>query len=385
MGTTLWFNPAVGVAGDMLLGALFDVGASEAAVRAQLDRLALPGWSLEVVPVKRRGLRGTRAEVRCDEHHHHRPWSTIDALLAAAGLAPRVEAGARATFLRLAEAEATVHDIAVDDVHFHEVGAIDAIVDIVGVWAAVDDLGVDEVVSAPIGLGAGSVSAAHGLLPAPAPATLLLLAGHPTASVDTPGETATPTGVALLTSIVDRWGPLPAGVVGPSGFGAGGRDPATHPNLVGAVLTRTDDTRRVDALIVETTLDDVTPEVLGFVLEQALEAGADDAWIVPVTMKKGRPGHQLRVLCSPALEAAVIDLVSRETGTLGLRSVPVVKHVHPRTWAEVDVDGHVVAVKIGPHGAKAEHEHVARAAGALGRSARDVAREALERWRHGEA
>lgn len=380
MTRSLWLNPAVGVAGDMLLGALLDLGAPLEVVLDQLGRLPVPGWDLEVSEVRRRGLRATRALVRADEGHHHRPWSGIDAMLAAAGLRPEVAAGARATFRRLAEAEAEVHGIEVDEVHFHEVGAVDAIVDIVGAWAARHALGVDRVVSAAVGLGAGTVGAEHGLLPAPAPATLKLLVGHPCRPVPVESETATPTGVALLVTMADSWGSMPAGVVLATGFGAGGRDPATHPNVVTAALSAVDEARPVDAVVVEANLDDVTPEVLGHVLQRALDLGADDAWIVPVVMKKSRPGHQLRILCSPALEAVVVAMVAAETGSLGARSTAVTKHVSPRRLDRVEVDGHQIAVKVGPHGAKAEHDDVVVAAAALGRPVRIVAAQALLRW-----
>jgi uncharacterized protein (TIGR00299 family) protein len=380
LSDVLWLNPAVGVAGDMLLAALLGVGAPEDRVRHQLERLGVEGWDLTVSSVHRRGLLATRAEVRCGEEHHHRPWSSIDRLLAGAGLAPRVEAGARAAFRRLGEVEAAIHGVPIDEVVFHEVGAVDALVDIVGVWAARDALGVARVVSAPVGLGSGTVGTAHGLLPAPAPATLALLAGHPTRPVDVDGETATPTGVALLVTLVDEWGPLPAGRPQAVGYGAGGRDPASYPNLVTAVVTRADRSARCDAVVVECNLDDATPEVLGHLVERALELGADDAWVGAVTMKKSRPGHQVRVLCAPALEAAVIELIASETGTLGLRSLPVIKHVLPRRTAFVDLHGHRIAIKVGPHGAKPEHADVVAAARSTGRPARIVAAEALARW-----
>lgn len=383
MSRALWLNPALGVAGDMLLGALLDVGAPEDEVRRQLDRLALPGWELRVGPVERRELRALRAEVRAHEHHHHRPWSTIDQLLSSCGLDPAVAAGARRTFRRLAEVEAGIHGVDVDEVHFHEVGAVDALVDIVGTWAARRALGVDRVVSAPVGLGAGTVSAAHGQLPAPAPATLSLLQGLPVRGLDAPFETATPTGVALLATMVDEWGPIPSGTVAATGYGAGGRDPQSHPNVVTAVLLTDEAGRRVDAVVVETNLDDVTPEVLGHVVDEALRLGADDAWVTAITMKKSRPAHQLRVLCSPALEPAVAELIARETGTLGLRSIAVAKQELPRTAASVTVDGQAVAIKVGPHGAKPEHDDVVRVARASGRSARSVAADALATWRSG--
>ena len=383
MSRALWLNPGLGVAGDMLLGALLDVGASQDAVRQQLERLALQGWELDVHDTRRRGLRATRADVRAETHHHHRPWSLIDRLLAGCDLDEAVEAGARATFRLLATAEAGVHGIAVDEVHFHEVGAIDALVDIVGTWAAFATLDVGRVVSAPVGLGAATVRTAHGLLPAPAPATLALLQGVPVAGIDAPFETATPTGVALLATLVDEWGPPPPGVLVANGFGAGGRDPDSHPNVVAAVLLDTGRDRRTDAVVVETNLDDVTPEVLGHVIGEALRAGADDAWVTAITMKKSRPAHQLRVLCPPALEPLLVDLVARETGTLGIRSFPVAKHVLPRSVTTVEVGGHRIDVKVGPHGAKPEHDHVTQAARMLGRSARSVADEVMFAWRMG--
>jgi uncharacterized protein (TIGR00299 family) protein len=379
----LWLNPGLGVAGDMLLGALLDVGASEDATRRQLEQLGVVGWELDVHPARRRGLRATRAEVRAETQHHHRPWSSIDRLLAECDLDGDVRAGARTTFRLLAEAEAGVHGIDVDEVHFHEVGAVDALVDIVGTWAALATLDVGRVVSAPVGLGAATVRTAHGLLPAPAPATLALLEGLPVAGIEAPFETATPTGVALLATLVDEWGPPPPGVVVANGFGAGGRDPDSHPNVVAAVLLDARQDRRVEAVLVETNLDDVSPEVLGHVIDEALRAGADDAWVTAITMKKSRPAHQLRVLCPPALAPLLVELVARETGTLGIRSFPVAKHVLPRSVTTVEVAGHRIDVKVGPHGAKPEHDQVIQAARMLRRSARSVADEVMFTWRIG--
>jgi uncharacterized protein (DUF111 family) len=198
MTRRLWCNPSLGVAGDMLLGALLDAGADEAFVRNQLERLELDGWSLEVEPTTRRGLVAARAVVRTEVQEHHRSWSHIDAMLSSAGLHHDVAAGARRTFRSLGDAEATVHGIDIDRVHFHEVGALDAIVDVVGSWAALVSLDVDEVVSAAVGLGSGTATMAHGTVPVPAPAVLELLVGVPTTPVEARAETATPTGVAVL-------------------------------------------------------------------------------------------------------------------------------------------------------------------------------------------
>ena len=385
----LWVNPAVGVAGDMLLGALLDAGAGLDAVLGQLGALDLPGWELTTSPVTRHGLTATSVTVGHPAHDHHRSWSTIDAMLAADPLEPAVRDGARATFRELAHAEARVHGIDVDEVHFHEVGAVDAIVDVVGTWSAWWSLGSPRVTTGPVGLGTGTVGMAHGTVPVPAPATLELLVGRPTVPVDVGGETATPTGVALLVTLASSWGHLPAGTVRGVGRGAGSRDPGTHPNVVTVVLTDPlpDDAvepaaadlpgTRVGAVLVETNLDDPTPEVLAHVVSRALELGADDAWVLPATMKKGRPAHQLRVLCHPATTAAVRRLLAEETGTLGMREWSVTKHELPRTTHKVVVDGHTVRVKVGPFAAKPEFDDVVAAAAATGRPVRDVAQDAL--------
>ncbi len=380
MARALWLNPAVGVSGDMLLGALIDAGADEASVRKALEALNVTGWHLEVMDVERRGLRCRHARVTAEVAEEPRTWSAIDALLAGADLPPSASHGARATFRRLGEVEAERHGVGIDDVHFHEVGAVDAIVDIVGCWAALETLEVGEVWSGPVGLGTGTVASSHGVLPHPAPAVLGLLEGVPVVGLDSAKETATPTGVALLVTMVDEWGTVPSGRLERSGLGAGSRDETTHPNVLAAVMIETDDSAEVDAVLIETTLDDVTPEILGHVLERALDAGADDAWLVPVVMKKARPGHELRILCAPAVQERLIGLVAAETGTLGMRTYRVGKHIFPRGFEEVLLDGETIRMKVGPYGAKPEAADVIRVADATGRSARSVAAEALVRW-----
>ena len=378
----LWCNPELGVAGDMVLAALLDAGADESFVRDQLAVLPVEGWSLSVGPATRRGLIGTRVVVEAPDQDHHRPWSRIDAMLADSTLDPDVAAGARRTFQVLGVAEAKVHGVDLDQVHFHEVGAVDAIVDIVGSWAAFVSLAIDEVTCSAVGLGSGTAAMAHGRVPVPAPAVLEMLVGVPTVPVGTTMETATPTGVALLVTMADRWGPPPAGTVVTAGRGAGTHDPESHPNVVTAVvLDTTGAASTVAATVLETNVDDVSPEVLAHVVERALTAGADDAWITPIVMKKGRPGHLVSVLCRPELAEVLRELLAAETGTLGVRERQVDKHELPRRVEEVLVDGCTVRVKIGPHGAKPEHDDLARAASALGRSLRDVASDALAAWR----
>ena len=269
-------------------------------MRDQLERLALPGWQLEVRPTSRRGLTATAVDVTVPDQDHHQPWSRIDALLADGGLESAVADGARRTFAALARAEASVHGIDVDQVNFHEVGALDAIVDVVGAWAALWSLGdaaMPTVASAPVGLGSGTAPMAHGVLPVPAPAVLELLTGHPTTPVDTGLETATPTGVALLVTMADRWGGLPDGVVRASGRGAGTADPPTHPNVLAVVLTdpaladpSPSTGQRVAARLIQTNLDDVTGEVVAHVIDRAIGEGADDAWPSRRRRRRADPG-----------------------------------------------------------------------------------------------
>jgi uncharacterized protein (TIGR00299 family) protein len=388
----------------MWTAALLGVGADESFVRAQLSCLELPGWALRTESVTRRGLVATHVVVDAEDHEHHRPWSRIEALLAGAGLDPQVAEFARAAFRALGTAEARVHGIELDAVHFHEVGAVDAIVDIVGGVAALVSLGVERVVSAPVGLGGGTAAMAHGTVPVPAPAVLELLVGAPTVPVDTALETATPTGVALLVSLVDDWGPPPAGTVLATGRGAGARDPQSHPNVLTAVLVETavvetavvetalvggaqHDQRQdpgigtaagvVEATLLETNLDDVTPEVLAHAVQAAIDAGADDAWLTPIVMKKGRPAHLLSVLCRPDRADELRDLIAALTGTLGIRERRLAKHELERSTTSVQVAGHTISIKVGPHGAKPEHDDVAAAASATGRTVREVSAAAL--------
>jgi uncharacterized protein (TIGR00299 family) protein len=388
---SLWLDPSFGASGDMLLGALVGLSADDTSTPGDaadvverlvgaLGVLGVDGWAIEYSPVTRSGITATRTDVSA-EHGPARHWSDIDALLADSGLVEAVVTGARSTFRLLAEIEAAQHGVAIDEVHFHEVGAVDAIVDIVGAWWLLDRLGVDEVVVGPVGLGHGTVPAAHGALPIPAPATLELLRGAKVRSLDAPFETCTPTGAALLRSM-GTWGPIPGGMIVAAGRGAGGKDPGSHPNVLTAVLVETAESGDGPeaAVVLTTNVDDVTPEVLGRVIDVLLAAGADDAWLTPITMKKGRPAHQVSALVAPAAEAVVRSTLSAETGTLGIRSTPVVKHVAPRRFDTVEVRGSTVRIKVGPHGAKAEHDDLVAIAERDGVPLRTVAHEAIAAW-----
>jgi pyridinium-3,5-bisthiocarboxylic acid mononucleotide nickel chelatase len=379
---TLWIDPRFGASGDMLLGALIGAGADQSLVIAGLDGLGLDGWSITVNSVLRGGISATRAHVDAPEQTTERHWSKIDQLIANSRLPAAVIAGSRSTFRRLGDVEAAQHDVDIDHVHFHEVGALDSIVDIVGVWIAVGLLGVDEIVVGPVGLGHGTVETAHGRLPLPAPATAALLVGSPIVALDVSMETVTPTGAALLATLADRWGSLPGGMLEAVSRGAGSKDPAVHPNVVTMMITATQGSPNADhatteqAVVISTNVDDVTPEVLAYAVSRLMAAGASDAWVTPATMKKGRPAHVVEVLSPLALVDELSNLLMRETGSLGTRSMVVTKHVLSRSITSVQVRGATVAVKVGPHGAKPEHDDLAALATRLGVPLRILAIEA---------
>ncbi len=302
--TLAWFHCFAGIAGDMALGSLVDAGADMDEVRALLNRLSLPGWHLDFEGDMRGGIACTRALVGGDDVVV-RTHGVIAALIEDAALPPRVAARAQAVFHKLASVESALHRRPIDQVHFHEVGGHDAIIDVVGTAAALEVLGVDEVSASAVATGMGMVRSAHGRLPNPAPATIRLLEGIPSYGRDVSLELTTPTGAALLAALSTSFGPLPDMTVTASGFGGGAGEMEDLPNCTQVVIGRRVDRPPVGpgqgALLLETSLDDVTGEQLGLAIAGALEAGALDAWVSPVTMKKGRPGHVLHVLTDATL------------------------------------------------------------------------------------
>ena len=324
---------SAGVAGDMLLGALVDAGADRQAVFAAVDGLGVDGFSLTFDGVQRCGVAATWANVAVDDHHdhEHRPARQLHKLLDAADLPDGVRRRAHSVFGTLASAEAAVHGIDPDDVEFHEVGAVDAIVDVVGICAALEALGVDELVAGPIANGRGTVTTAHGVLPNPAPAVARLLAMRqvPVVGVDTDLELATPTGVAALVALATSFGPLPAMSVSALGFGAGRADTAGRPNVVQVIVGTAADAPAVapqpgrHAVQVDVNVDDVSGEVIAHTIGVLIGAGAFDAWATPIVMKKGRPAHVVSALCDPALVETVASILVAETGSLGVRATTV--------------------------------------------------------------
>ena len=393
MGRSLWLDPGFGASGDMMLGALIGLGAPVDEIRTQLESIEVAGWSLDAETAMRCSLASSRAIVSSDEGHHHRTWSSIDTMLANSTLAERVREGSRATFRRLGEVEAGIHNVSIDEVHFHEVGAVDAIVDIVGSWIALCLLEVDQVTCGPIGMGHGTTVAAHGRLPIPAPATAALLIGAEVTPVDVEAETVTPTGAALLTTMATGFGPLPSGTMAGLARGAGGRDPEQYPNVLTAILleetsastspgnTGQDQPEVQTTAVLTTNVDDLTPELIAHTIDRCLAEGAADAWATPIVMKKGRPAVEMNVMCTPGDIDRMLDLLYAETGTLGIRTTTMNKHVLPRRFDRVTVRGHQVKVKVGPFGAKPEYEDLVSAGQALGVPVRTLWLEALEQHR----
>ena len=343
-----------GVSGDMLLGAVLALGASLERVRGAVDAVAPEPVGIEVERVRRAGFAALKAHVRVEESHHHRGWRDIRDLLLGAG--PALSDGAReralAAFGLLAEAEAEAHGTTVDEVHFHEVGALDAIADIVGVCAGLDDLGVEEIHAGTVAVGSGTVQTSHGLLSVPVPAVVGLFAGTDATLTAGPveRELCTPTGAALLVSQVRTWDAPPPARVVRAGAGAGTADHPPLPNVVRAMLLEpataaTDDLARSTAYVVTANVDDLDPRVWPHVLDALLAAGADDAWTAPVVMKKGRPAHQVEALCPGWAVTHVRDALRRQTTTIGVRVAACEKHAAPRTERVVTIEGHPVRVK----------------------------------------
>ena len=380
--TTAWFHCFSGVAGDMALGALVDAGASLDEVRAICERLPMSGWALEAEATQRNGIGATKVHVVAEHTAVVRTAAHITGLVEEARLPDRVRRRALATIAALAAAEGQIHRRPPEQVHFHEVGGVDAIIDIVGTCAALEVLGVDDVQASPIANGIGMVRAAHGLLPVPAPAVVELLKGVPTYALDIPTELTTPTGAALLAAIATDFGPMPRLRIEASGFGAGTAELDDRPNLVQVVIGSAADgiTEGQPVIVLETNVDDLTGELIAHTVSRLLDAGAHDAWATPILMKKGRPAHTISALVDPSVAGAVAAVLVDETGTLGVRGSVLERWPRARQEGEVEVDGHPVRVKVAGGRVKVEHDDAARVAQRTGRSLREVMRDAQRAW-----
>jgi uncharacterized protein (TIGR00299 family) protein len=384
----------------MALGSLVDAGADLGEVLGLLERLPLPGWGLEVEPVLRGGIAASRAVVTVDDDVIVRTHAHIVGLIEEARLPERVTSRALAAFAALADVEARLHRRPVDQVHFHEVGGHDTIIDVVGTAAALEVLGIDEIRASPVATGLGMVRSAHGLLPNPSPAVVALLEGVPTWGRPVTVELTTPTGAALLAALSSGYGPMPPMRVTGQGFGAGSSELAELPNCTQVVTgVRVDRLTGDDAgipadpdadagqavAVLEANVDDATGEQLAHAVGALLDAGAHDAWLSPVVMKKGRPGTVVHALCDPARVPVVRDVLRQTTGSLGVRMSSAQRWPVARTIESVWVDGQLIRVKVSAGRIKAEYDDVARAAGRSGRPLQEVASRAEELWRREQA
>jgi uncharacterized protein (TIGR00299 family) protein len=322
MARAVYFDCPSGASGDMVLGALVDVGVPVEALRAELARLGLAGWTLAAREVRRGAFRATKVDVVLDRTvaQRHRNLGDITAILAAGALAPEVVAAATRIFTRLAEAEARVHGTTVDEVHFHDVGAIDAIVDVTGAVLGLHLLGVSGVHVSALPVGGGFVDGPHGRMPIPGPGTAELLRGFPVVDTGVRRELVTPTGAAILTTLAGSAGRMPAMTVERVGYGAGSADPSDTANVLRCFLGETTDAGGTETIAqVETTIDDMSPQLYEPLMERLFEAGALDVFLTPVIMKRSRPGTVLTALCPPARVDDLTRILFAESSTIGVR------------------------------------------------------------------
>ena len=345
-----YFDCFSGISGDMTLGALVDAGCSLERLREDLKGLKVPGWQISAEKVWKNGMAATHVSVRTMDPQTHRSLSTILGIIEKSKLAADVRERASSIFRRLGEAEAAVHDVPIEKVHFHEVGAVDAIVDIVGACIGFSVLGIEEFQCSPLNVGGGSAKMAHGMLPVPAPAAARLLLGKPTYSNGMQKELVTPTGAAIVATLCQSFGPQPPLRVQSIGYGAGATDLEGQPNvlriMVGESLQHLETEFDEEIRVIEANLDDLNPQVYGYFAEKALAAGALDVFTTPVQMKKGRPGTLLTLLCKPENARKLTDLVFAETTTFGLRSYTAERRILPREWQRVQTRFGEVRMKI---------------------------------------
>jgi uncharacterized protein (TIGR00299 family) protein len=345
-----YFDCFSGISGDMTLGALVDAGCPVEHLRAELGGLRVAGWELTAEKIWKNGMAAMYVKVTAEDQSKHRSLGAILEILEKSQLVARVRERAAAIFRRLGEAEARVHDVPLEKIHFHEVGAVDAIVDIVGACVGFEALGIEKFACSALNVGGGTVKMAHGVLPVPAPATARLLEGRPTYSNGVLRELVTPTGAAIVATLCEAFGPQPAMTVSAIGYGAGTADLEGQPNvvriMVGEAAEKSIAGFDEEIAVVEANLDDMNPQIYGYFLEKALGMGALDVYTTPVQMKKNRPGTLLTVLCRPGDTQGLMDLIFAETTTFGVRTYRAQRRLLPREWVSVATDYGDVRIKV---------------------------------------
>jgi pyridinium-3,5-bisthiocarboxylic acid mononucleotide nickel chelatase len=384
-----YFDCFSGISGDMTLGALVDAGCSLDLLRRKLQGLPLPGWELSAEKVWKNGIAATYVQVKAADTQTHRSLTTILGILEKSSLDQRIKERASAIFQKLGEAEAEVHDVPLEKVHFHEVGAVDAIVDIAGACIGFEELGFENFACSALNVGGGTAKMAHGILPVPAPATALLLLGKPTYSNGVQKELVTPTGAAIVATLCKNFGPQPAMQISAIGYGAGTADLESQPNVLrimaGEMADRSLHGHGGMVRVLEANLDDMNPQIFGYLLEKALAAGALDVFATPVQMKKSRPGTLVTILCKPEDEGRFQQMLFAETTTLGVRSHLVERHALPREFVKVATRYGEVRVKIartegGVHHAAPEFDDCRKLAEEKNVPLQDVMEQAMLRF-----
>jgi uncharacterized protein (TIGR00299 family) protein len=374
-----------GIAGDMLLAALLHAGADQAQLQALPKRLGLAGVGLDIQPVERHGIAALHVRVTPPpEEPPTRTWRTMREIVERADLPERARTRALAAFSRLAEAEATIHGIPVDDVHFHELGGVDTLVDLCGAGILLESLRVERVFCSPLPYTRGLVEAGHGVLPVPAPVTVELLRGAQIAGAEGEKELVTPTGAALAATLAEGFGPPPVLELQAIGYGAGTDDPPDRPNVLRVLLGELLPGALHEVVLLETNLDDLNPELVPDAVERCFASGALDVWTAPVQMKKGRPGIVLSALARPGEERAVAAAILEETSALGVRVSRLQRYELEREERLVELDGGTVRVKVGRLDGRVvnvapEHDDCAELARRTGRPVKAVWAEALAR------
>jgi uncharacterized protein (TIGR00299 family) protein len=351
-----YFDCFSGASGDMILGALLDAGLPLEHLKQELAKLGLSHYSVNKTAVVKNGISGSQALIRVEQdhhHHHHRHLSDITAIIEKSTLAPVIKKDGIRIFRRLAEAEARVHDTSPENIHFHEVGAMDAIIDVVGSVIGIHTLGIDTIICSPLHVGSGTVECAHGTLPVPAPATAELILGKPVYSTGIQGELLTPTGAAILTTLASDFGSLPPMTVEQIGHGAGTADLSIANMLrvfIGSALQPDKAFAVEQTATIETTIDDMNPQIYGYIIEKVLQMGAMDIFCMPVQMKKNRCGTLVTILCRPEMVTSLSDFLFRETTTIGLRWHLDNRFTLQRAFTTVETRFGTISCKTASHG-----------------------------------